>query len=178
MRRSRLPGLLAIGILALAAFISANRQPSTSTVEQIPSTRVPPTATAILPPATPLPSIGNTGTVGEWTVRFDAAETAPRIGSQAALGKFVIVTLTITNTRTSESQLNGWDFKLTSDAGLTYSTDGDGQVALSGNPRPVILAEPFPPRLPKPVRQVFDVAPDATVFTLDAAGVRFKLTLS
>jgi hypothetical protein len=130
---------------------------------------------------TTLPSVGEALERNNWLMKLEKVETAATLknvlGEKKAQGLFVVLTMSATNRSKQTTVLNGWDFKLSTPDGTKYDSSSDGSSALTGEPRPIILADQIQPGLTRSFRQVFDVNPSSKVYILEAAGARFQISL-
>jgi hypothetical protein len=135
----------------------------------------------------PLAAVGQNASAGNWKVEYQKIEAAGELGKTQftkgtpAQGQFLIMTLAATNLHKETSTLNTTDFRLKSADGTTYKTSNDGQFALisdtSDAPKPFTIAEQIQPGLTKKFRLVFDVNPAVRDYTMEAAGVKFAVTI-
>jgi hypothetical protein len=91
------------------------------------------------------------------------AETAEAVGSQfmreQADGVFVVVTLTIENTKNETKTFMDEAAKFVTKDGSSYSTDSDGTFAVLGDGEEPLWLTDMQPDLPKTGKLVFDVPP-------------------
>lgn len=97
----------------------------------------------------------------KYTVKQAHASTA--VGGQfmreRADGVFVVVTLTIENTKDETKTFSDAAAKFVTKDGNSYSTDSDGTVAVMGNNEEPLWLADMQPDLPKTGKLVFDVPP-------------------
>jgi hypothetical protein len=132
--------------------------------------------------STLLPTVGESAEGGNWSVSLRRVGTAAILqnvlGETRAGGRFVIVTMQVTNTAPQPAVLNARDFNLVTADGTRYGASRDGRAALRGDPRPIILAEQVQPGQSRDLREVFDVDPATSDVTLEAPGdARFRVTV-
>lgn len=151
----------------------------TAKPNQAPTAKPAPAATSKPEPtAVPtLPSVGNKVAAGNWEIELLGVDGAARLGTKAAQGQFLIITVSAKNLHRETSQLNTNDFQISSGTGTRYSVSSDGSSALlSGSgPDVMLFGAQIQPGLAKQFRLVFDVNPAEQDFVLKAAGILFRL---
>jgi hypothetical protein len=81
---------------------------------------------------------------------------------EKADGTFVIVTLTIENTKDETKTFSSSAVKFATKDGKEYSTDDDGTIAVMGDNEEALVFADMQPDLPKKGKLVFDVPPAKT----------------
>jgi hypothetical protein len=142
-------------------------------------------------PAKPEPPklahVGDSATNGNWQITLNKVETSDVLGQtkytegKTAQGKFVVATMTAKNLDKKTSDLNSWDFQMVDPDGVKYRVSSEGNSALifdqSKAPKALSM-ETVQPGLSDQFRVVFDVNPDTSTYTLQAAGTNFEVPLA
>jgi hypothetical protein len=136
--------------------------------------------TAPRPTPTPLPSIGDQASAGDWSADLRAVDPMDRIGNQPPQGRFVVVTVAMTNLHKQTSDLNSWDFALKTADGLTFQPARGANNALAFTPGPTVpvVTVQIQPGLTQPLRIAFDVDPGVAQYTFEAAKIPFQIQLN
>jgi hypothetical protein len=129
-----------------------------------------------------LPTVGDAVEGDPWVVALRRVGTAAVLqnvlGEKRAQGRFILVTMRVTNRTQQPAALDAGDFRLVMADGTPHRASTAGRAALQGEPRPIILTEQIPPAQSRDLREVFDVDPATTDAILEApGGARFRMTL-